>query len=171
MERLIRELLNYARVDTRATAMAPVNLHEVTQGVLGDLGRLAEGAGAEIVVSPLPTVLGDDVQLRQVLQNLIGNAIKFRAKRPPRVTIRADRDGQMWPVTVADHGIGIDMKFHDRVFEIFRRLHDRDANDGTGVGLAVVKRIVERHAGRVWFESTPGEGTRFHFMIPAAPVH
>jgi PAS domain S-box-containing protein len=168
MQRLIRELLDYARVGTRAKEMAPVDLAAVTQDVLRDLERLVEGAQAEIAVSPLPMVLGDDVQLGQVLQNLIGNAIKFRADRPPRVTVRAQREGRMWRVTVADNGIGIDMRFHDRVFEIFRRLHDRDAYDGTGVGLAVVKRIVERHGGRVWFESTPGEGTSFHFTVPAA---
>ncbi len=168
MQRLIRELLEYARVGTRAKPMAPVDLNEVAQEVLRVLKRLAEGAGAEIHVSPLPTVLGDDGQLGQVLQNLIGNAIKFRADRAPLVKVYANRDGRLWRITVEDNGIGIDMKFHDRVFEIFRRLHDRDTYDGTGVGLAVVKRIVERHGGRVWFESVPGHGTSFHFTVPAA---
>jgi PAS domain S-box-containing protein len=168
MQRLIRELLEYARVGTHARPMAPVDLNRVAEGVLRVLKRLAQAADAKILVSPLPTVLGDDVQLGQVLQNLIGNAIKFRGDRPPRVRVYADRDGHLWRITVEDNGIGIDMKFHDRVFEIFRRLHDRDAYEGTGVGLAVVKRIVERHGGRVWFESVPGNGTSFHFTIPAA---
>jgi signal transduction histidine kinase len=112
-------------------------------------------------------VRGDDLQLGQVLQNLIANAIKFRAERQPRVVVGATREGEMWRISVEDNGIGIDMKFHDRVFEIFRRLHDRDGYEGTGVGLAIVKRIVERHGGRVWFESTVGHGTRFHFTVPS----
>jgi light-regulated signal transduction histidine kinase (bacteriophytochrome) len=167
MQRLIRELLAYARVGTRAKAMAPVNLDDVARNVLGDLKALAESADAEIIVARLPTVLGDDLQLGQVLQNLIGNGIKFRANRRLRVTVKAERDGDKWRVTVEDNGIGIDMRFHDRVFEIFRRLHERDSADGTGVGLAIVKRVVERHGGRVWFESTLNQGTRFHFTVPA----
>jgi PAS domain S-box-containing protein len=167
MQRLIRELLNYARVGTRAKSHEPVDLNEVMRHVLRDLHTLVKNANAEIVVRHLPTVLGDDVQLGQVLQNLVGNAIKFHANRPPLVTVDARRDGGTWRVTVEDNGIGIDMKFHDRVFEIFRRLHDGETYQGTGVGLAIVKRIVERHGGRVWFESTPGHGTRFHFTISA----
>lgn len=166
MQRLIRELLNYARVGSRAKPMATVNLDEVLRSVLIDLKTRIEAANAEIVVSSLPTVRGDDIQLGQVLQNLISNAIKFRADRRPHVTVSAARDGDMWRVSVVDNGIGMDMKFHDRVFEIFRRLNERDAYEGTGVGLAIVKRIVERHGGRVWFESTPGNGTRFHFTVP-----
>jgi PAS domain S-box-containing protein len=168
MQRLVRELLNYARVGTRAKPLAPVNLNDVTRSVLRDLKGLANGANAEISVPTLPTVLGDDVQLGQVLQNLIGNAIKFRADRPPRVTIHATRAGRMWRISVEDNGIGIDIKFHDRIFEIFRRLHERDVYEGTGVGLAIVKRIVERHGGQVWFDSTPGQGTTFHFTVPDA---
>jgi PAS domain S-box-containing protein len=172
MQRLIRELLSYARVGMRAKPMAPVHLDDVISGVLRDLKTRIESVNAEIVVGPLPTVQGDDLQLGQVLQNLVGNAIKFRASRPPQVTVSAQRDGRMWKVSVQDNGIGIDMKFHDRVFEIFRRLHDRDAYEGTGVGLAIVKRIVERHGGRVWFESMPGEGACFHFTVPAEdPAH
>ena len=167
MQRLIRELLSFARVGTQARPMAPVDLNAVAGNVLRDLRALITSADAEVVAPPLPTVLGDDIQLGQVLQNLIGNAIKFRAGRPPRVAIQAVREGPMWRISVADNGIGIDPKFHDRVFEIFRRLHDRDAYDGTGMGLAIVKRIVERHGGRVWFESAPGAGTTFHFTVPA----
>jgi PAS domain S-box-containing protein len=168
MQRLIRELLNYARVGTRGKPPAPVSLNEVAHNVLRDLKTRIDGADAEVIVAPLPTVLGDDLQLGQVLQNLISNAIKFRADRRPRVAINAKRDGIMWRVSVEDNGIGIEMKFHDRVFEIFRRLHEREAYDGTGVGLAIVKRIVERHGGHVWFDSTPGQGTRFHFTVPSS---
>lgn len=168
MQRLIRELLNFARVGTQAKPPAPVDLNAVAGHVLRDLQAPIESAGAEVVVPPLPTVLGDDIQLGQVLQNLIGNAIKFRAERRPRVALDAVREGPAWRISVADNGIGIDPKFHDRVFEVFRRLHDRTAYDGTGMGLAIVRRIVERHGGRVWFDSVPGVGTTFHFTVPAA---
>lgn len=169
MQRLIRELLTFARVGTRPNAHVPVHLNEVMTNVLRDLKPRVQSTKAEIVVADLPTVFGDDLQLGQVLQNLVGNAIKFHhADRPPRVKVEAQRDGHMWCVSVEDNGIGIDMKFHDRVFEIFRRLHDRDSHEGTGVGLAIVKRIVERHGGRVWFESELGQHTTFRFTVPAA---
>jgi PAS domain S-box-containing protein len=170
MQRLIRELLNYARVGTRSKDRAPVDLNEVAAHVLLDLKTLITNASAEISIAPLPIVVGDDVQLGQVLQNLISNAIKFRAPdRTTRVSVTAQREAAMWRVAVEDNGIGMDMKFHDRVFEIFQRLHERNAYEGTGVGLAIVKRIVERHGGRVWFESAPGQGTRFFFTVPTAP--
>jgi chemotaxis family two-component system sensor kinase Cph1 len=109
--------------------------------------------------------MADETQMGQLLQNLIGNAIKFRSSRPLRVAVSAVRDGGAWCITVEDNGIGIDPQFKDRVFEIFQRLHDRATYDGSGVGLAVVKRIAERHGGRVWFESTLGEGSRFHVTL------
>jgi PAS domain S-box-containing protein len=165
MQRLIRDLLAYARVGTRAQAKTSVDLNQVAQRVVGDLRQLVSDANAEIVVSPLPTIKADETQMGQLLQNLIGNAIKFRSARPPRIVVSAARDQGAWCLTVEDNGIGIDPQFHDRVFEIFQRLHDRQAYDGSGVGLAVVKRIAERHGGRVWFESTPGVGSRFHVTL------
>jgi PAS domain S-box-containing protein len=166
MQQLIRDLLDFARVGRQARPKAPVDLHNVAQRVVRDLKPLIDASQAEIVIQPLPTVMSDDLQMGQVLQNLIGNAIKFRGEQPPRVIVAAEREGNAWRVSVEDNGIGIDMRFRDRVFEIFQRLHERGTYDGTGVGLAVVKRIVEQHGGRVWFESTPGQGTRFSFTIP-----
>jgi PAS domain S-box-containing protein len=169
MQRLIRDLLTYARVGKQPTPFVPVSLNDVCVRVIEDLKPLIDESGAIIVVNPLPTVMSLETQIGQVLQNLIGNAIKFRSKdRPARVIVSAERDGDEWRMLVEDNGIGIDMKFHERVFEIFQRLHERGAYDGTGVGLAVVKRIVEGHGGRVWFESTVGQGTRFWFTLPAA---
>jgi signal transduction histidine kinase len=116
----------------------------------------------------LPTVMSLETQIAQVVQNLIGNAIKFRSRdRQCRVTVSAERDGDAWRIMIEDNGIGIDMQFQDRVFEIFQRLHERGMYDGTGIGLAVVKRIVEHHGGRVGLHSTPGHGTRFWFTLPA----
>ena len=168
MQRLIRDLLAYARVGTRAQAKTPVDLSKVARRVIGDLRPVIRESSADIVVHPLPTVMADETQMGQLLQNLIGNALKFRSERPPRVVVSAEQDGQAWRLTVEDNGIGIDPQFHDRVFEIFQRLHDRAAYDGSGVGLAVVKRIAERHGGRVWFESTPGQGSRFHVTLSSS---
>ena len=165
MQRLIRDLLAYARVGTRAQAKVPVDLNQVAQRVISDLRAVVNESNAEIVINTLPTVMADETQMGQLLQNLIGNALKFRSTRPPRVIVSAFRDGRAWCLTVEDNGIGIDAQFQDRVFEIFQRLHDRATYDGSGVGLAVVKRIAERHGGRVWFESTVGEGSRFHVTI------
>jgi len=165
MQRLIRDLLAYARVGTRAQAKIAVDLNRAAQRVVSDLSAAIGEADAEVVIESLPTVMADETQMGQLLQNLIGNAIKFRSTRPPRVVVSAARDGEAWCITVEDNGIGIDPQFKDRVFEIFQRLHDRAAYDGSGVGLAVVKRIAERHGGRVSFESTLGEGSRFHVTL------
>ena len=165
MQRLIRDLLAYARIGTRVQTRIPVDLNHVAQRVVGDLRAMVHESNADVVIQPLPTVMADETQMGQLLQNLIGNALKFRSTRPPRVVVSAARDRRGWCVTVEDNGIGIDPQFHDRVFEIFQRLNDRATYDGSGVGLAVVKRIAERHGGRAWFESTPGEGSRFSVTI------
>jgi PAS domain S-box-containing protein len=170
MQQLIRDLLNYAKVGTRSMQMVPVDLNLVVQRVTRDLRAYIDDARAEVIIHTLPTVLSEEVQSGQLFQNLIGNAIKFRGQRPPRVLVTATREGADWRISVTDNGIGIDMKFRERVFEIFQRLHERGTYEGTGVGLAVVKRIVERHGGRIWFESILGEGTRFSFTLPADPA-
>jgi light-regulated signal transduction histidine kinase (bacteriophytochrome) len=141
--------------------------------VTADLSTLIEGAGAQVTVSgALPVVRAHPVPLGQVFQNLIGNAIKFHGPEPPRVTVSAARDGTAWRLAVADNGIGIDPAYADRVFTIFRRLHSREEYPGTGIGLAICKKIVESYGGTIWLESTPGAGTTFYWTIPdeAAPL-
>ena len=120
-----------------------------------------------MTAGPLPTVVGDPVQLGQVLQNLVANAIKFRGAEPPRVHVSAERAGREWTVSVRDNGIGISPEYAQRIFVIFQRLHSRAEYAGTGIGLAICKKIVERHGGRIWVEPAPGGGSVFRFTLPA----
>ena len=171
MQVLINDLLAFSRISTRGRAFAPLSLDEAVDDAVLDLRTLIAESGAVVRYGGLPTVLGDRGQLVQVFENLIANAIKFR--RPdaaPEVTVSAVRDRKMWHVMVADNGIGIEPEYFDRIFVIFQRLHTRDVYPGTGIGLAIVKKIVERHGGRVWVDSVPGEGTVFHVTLPVAPV-
>jgi light-regulated signal transduction histidine kinase (bacteriophytochrome) len=121
--------------------------------------------GAKITRDDLPIVMGDDTLLTQLLQNLISNALKFRGERAPRIHVSAERGQHEWRFGVRDNGIGIDPEYHDRIFVIFKRLHSREQYPGTGIGLAVCKKIVERHGGHVSVESEPGKGSTFHFTI------
>ncbi|MBI3725031.1 GHKL domain-containing protein, partial [bacterium] len=168
MSALIEDLLAYARVGNVWQPQA-VDLNEAFERAVANLNASIGEAHGSVTRGDLPVVDGDVSQLLQVLQNLIGNAIKFCSKdRAPRVHVSAQpRDGA-WLVAVADNGIGIDMEHAERVFVIFQRLHGRDDYPGTGIGLAIVKKIVERHGGRIWLESKVGEGTTFFFTIPRA---
>lgn len=172
MQRLIQDLLAYSRVGTRGKPAESVDLNATLVGVRQDLRPMIEEADGRVQVGPLPTVLADPTQMRQLFQNLIGNALKFRhPERPATVTISAERvteeGAACWRFAVADNGIGIDPKYAERVFQVFQRLHTRDEYEGTGIGLAICKKIVERHGGRIWFEATPGGGTTFYFTLPA----
>ena len=167
MSQLIRDLLEYSRVDRRAEELQPVEASRVLEGAIGNLRAMIEDSGATVTHDDLPTVMGDRSQLLQVFQNLIGNAIKFRhPDRPPRIHVSARSIDGWWEFSVRDNGIGIPPEQHERVFVIFQRLHTRDKYPGSGIGLALVKRIIERHGGRVWVESIPGEGTNFLFTLP-----
>jgi signal transduction histidine kinase len=166
MQALINDLLAYSRVDLRAQILEPTNCEHVLEAALGNLKVAIDETGAQINHQPLPTVRADIVQLIQLFQNLIGNAIKFHGKEPPRIDIDArEKDGE-WLFTFRDKGIGIDPKHFARIFEIFQRLHTRQEYAGTGIGLAICKRIVERHGGRMWVESSPGNGSAFMFTLP-----
>ncbi|MBF0130622.1 MAG: GHKL domain-containing protein, partial [Alphaproteobacteria bacterium] len=141
------------------------------RAALANLEVATAEAGALIYPGDLPRVMADEGQLIRLFQNLIDNAIKYRApERPPVVHVNAAFNGEVWVFSVSDNGIGIDPKHFDRVFTIFQRLHGRDEYSGTGIGLAVCKKIVERHGGRIWIESTPNEGSTFLFTLGALPV-
>lgn len=168
MQVLINDLLALSRVGTKGRPPEPTDCGEVLAGVLKSLEKTIEESGAEVVIGDLPTVMADPVQIGQVFQNLISNSIKFRSEAPPRIEVTARRKGAFWEICVADNGIGIDPEFHERIFTIFQRLHGREKYPGTGVGLAIVKKIVERHGGQVRVESAAGQGARFFFTLPAA---
>ncbi len=136
--------------------------------VVRELGKAIDDSGAEIVVGELPTVIADRGQLGQVFQNLIANAIKFHGDAAPRVEISAKRKGSHWEICVADNGVGIDPRHQDRIFTIFQRLHGRNEFEGSGIGLSIVKKIIERHGGWIRVESASGHGARFTFSLAAA---
>ncbi|MEP6986571.1 MAG: ATP-binding protein, partial [Chloroflexota bacterium] len=124
--------------------------------------------GAQITVDSLPPILGNEAQFIQLFQNLLSNAIKFHGDEPPKIAVKAERSGSVWKFSVTDNGIGIEPQYVERIFIIFQRLHTKDVYPGTGIGLAICKKVVEHHGGRIWAESTPGTGATFWFTIPAA---
>ena len=166
MQQLIQDLLAYSRVDRQGKSFAPTDCNEVMRRVLLNLKVAIEESGAKVSSDPLPTVSGDTVQLMQLFQNLVGNAVKFRQDTPPLVQVSARAENDLWHFTVKDNGIGIAPQNFERVFALFQRLHTRQKYPGTGIGLAICQRIVERHGGRIWVESELGQGTAFHFTIP-----
>ncbi len=166
MQQLLEDLLDYSRVSRRPQPFEPINCTTILKDVLTDLAVTMQESSAVVTADSLPTVLGDRTQLRQLLQNLISNAIKFRREEPPLVHIRAEPQEDFWLFTVRDNGIGIDPQFAERIFVLFQRLHSRQEYPGTGIGLAICKKIVERHAGRIWVESHLGEGSTFYFTLP-----
>ena len=169
MQALINALLAYSRVDSRGRPLAVCDLNAVLDHALDNLKLALEESEASIVRGELPRVMGDPIQLMQLLQNLVGNAVKFRAKdRPPVVTVAAERAGDLWRIRVSDNGIGIDPQYFDRIFVIFQRLHTKEEYPGTGIGLAMCKRIVERHGGTIEVASAPGNGSTFTFTLREA---
>jgi light-regulated signal transduction histidine kinase (bacteriophytochrome) len=180
MQRLIDDLLAYSRVGTRGQVFEPVNCDDVLAEVLSSLRFAVEEAEAAVTSDPLPTILADRGQIYQLLQNLIANALKFRGAAMPQIHISAEHrpgrvqrgavDQGVWLFTVSDNGIGIEPQYLERIFVIFQRLHSRAQYSGTGIGLAICKKIVERHGGRIWAESTPDSGSTFYFTLPDAPT-
>ncbi len=171
MQAFISDLLQYSRVGTRGKTFVPVDLNEVARRIRANLKIAIEESGTQLTIDPLPALAGDDLQLTQLFQNLVSNAIKFCNKdQPPRIQISARQEGEHWQFSVTDNGIGIAPEYFEKIFVIFQRLHTREEFSGTGIGLALCKRIVERHGGRIWVESEPGRGTVFYFTIPAKEV-
>jgi PAS domain S-box-containing protein len=171
MRHLIDDLLAYSRVANEEPRREQVDLHALVDDVLVVLGPAIAETGATIEVGDLPTLEAEPTQLAQLLQNLIGNAVKFHPPgRPSTVRIGARRTMGACVLTVADDGIGIDEADQERIFAMFTRLHGRDAYAGTGIGLAICRRIAERHGGRIYVESTPGQGSMFHTLLPDAPT-
>ena len=165
MHMLIRDVLAYSRIESRASPFLPVPLRRVFDDAVSQLETTIRELGAKVSCDELPTVAGDPPQLVQLLENLIGNALKYRGAEVPRVHVSAQHAPDHWVLAVRDNGIGIDPRHHERIFEIFRRLHDQQQYPGSGIGLAVCRRVVQRHGGRIWVESEPGHGSVFYFTI------
>ncbi len=166
MQALVNDLLSYSRVGTRGKELVAVDFEQVLQMVLTNLQARLEEGGGQVTHDPLPTVMGDETQLWQVLQNLVGNALKFHGSEPPRVHVSAQEIKGEWRFSVRDNGIGIEPQFAKRIFLVFQRLHSRAEYPGTGLGLAIAKKILERQGGRIWMESEPGKGSTFYFSLP-----
>ena len=166
MQTLINDLLAYSRISTDARVFASTSCELVLQEALANLTVAIEESGAVVTRDALPMVSGDATQLTQLFQNLVGNALKFRGERPPKIHIRAVHRNSDWRFSVADNGIGMEPQYFERVFLVFQRLHTRKEYQGTGIGLAICKKVVERHGGRIWAESEPGQGSTFCFTVP-----
>ena len=167
MQALINDLLAYSRVGTHQQPFEPVDCSEIVEEALANLTVAVQESGATVTRDPLPTVMADPTHLTQVFQNLIGNALKFRAEdRKPLIHLTAKNAAGQWTFAVRDNGIGIEPQYFERIFRVFQRLHTRERYPGTGIGLAICKKIVDRHGGRIWIESQPGQGSTFYFTLP-----
>ncbi len=166
MQTLIDDVLAYSKVDVQGVEFELTEVETALNRALANLRKRISETGGVITHDPLPTVMADSTQLMQLFQNLIGNAIKFRSEQPPEIHVGAQRLEDAWLFSVRDNGIGLDPQFSDRIFVIFQRLHTRDEYPGTGMGLAICKKIVECHRGRIWVESQLGQGATFYFTIP-----
>jgi len=169
MQQMIDDLLAYSRVSTHAKPFEPTNCETVFDQALANVKMAIEESDALVTHDPLPTVMADASQMVQLFQNLLSNAIKFR-KEKPRITVSAVQRRNEWLFSVKDNGIGIAPEFMEHIFKMFEREHASSEYPGTGVGLAICKKIVERHGGRIWVESERGKGTTFYFTIPAKRV-
>ena len=168
MQHLIQDLLSFSRVTTKGKELQVTDSGATCEQAIANLRAAIAESGAVVTIGSLPTVRADTTQLTQLLQNLIGNAIKYSNERKPEVRVAATAIEDRWVFSVQDNGIGIEPQYFERIFQMFQRLHTRKQYTGTGVGLAICRKIVERHGGRIWVESQPGEGSTFLFTIPRA---
>jgi len=166
MKQLIEDLLAYSRVGTKGKEFKPVELEKALRRALANLKAAIDDSGATITHDPLPTLPADEMQLAQVFQNLIGNALKFRSQQAPRIHVGVEDRGEIYEVSVRDNGIGIEPQYFERIFMVFQRLHNKGEYPGTGIGLAIVKKVIERHGGHIRVQSKPGEGSEFVFTLP-----
>jgi light-regulated signal transduction histidine kinase (bacteriophytochrome) len=166
MQRLIQDLLAYSRVASKGKDLLETASEEALQRALLNLRGAIEESSAEVTHDPLPAVLADETQLIQLFQNLVGNAIKYQGAGTPRIHVSAARNrAGRWVFSVRDNGLGIELQYFDRIFGMFQRLHKREEFEGTGIGLAICKKIVERHGGTISVESQPGQGSTFRFEL------
>jgi light-regulated signal transduction histidine kinase (bacteriophytochrome) len=171
MQRLIQDLLAYSRVGSKGRDLLATSSEEALQQALVNLRGAIEASSAVVTHDPLPAVLADEMQLTQLFQNLVGNAIKYQKAGVPHVHISAVKNGgKIWDFSIKDNGLGIDPQYFEKIFGMFQRLHKRDEFAGTGIGLAICKKIVERHGGTISVESQPGQGSTFHFALAPAPA-
>lgn len=166
MQQLIADLLAYSRAGSKALDLRSTDCGTVVVGSLRNLKTAIDESAACVTWDPLPICMADPLQLSQVFQNLLGNAIKFRGELPPQIHISAEDHGADWLFSVADNGIGIEPRHAESVFQVFQRLHGKEKYPGTGIGLALVKTVVERHGGKIWVESEVGVGSSFRFTLP-----
>jgi signal transduction histidine kinase len=166
MQDLINDLLTFSRVGRVGERRQPVELRSLLDAAVGDLAEAVVESGAEIEIGELPVVTVEPSLLRTVFQNLLSNAIKFHGTEPPRIRISSERDGHDWRISVADNGIGIDPQYAERIFVIFQRLHSRSSYSGTGIGLAMARKVIEHHGGRIWLDTGYSPGTRMWFTLP-----
>jgi NO-binding membrane sensor protein with MHYT domain/nitrogen-specific signal transduction histidine kinase len=166
MQTLIRDLLSYSRVMTQGRSLQPVDTRLAFDAACENLHQAIEEAGVTVSVGALPVIQADATQMTQLFQNLLGNALKYRNEHAPRIHVDARPAEKSWLFSVQDNGIGIEPQYFERIFQMFQRLHTREKYSGTGIGLAICRRIVERHGGRIWVESEPGQGSTFLFAIP-----
>jgi PAS domain S-box-containing protein len=166
MKRMIKDLLDYSRVGTRGQAFVTTDCETIFEEVCKNLKVTIEDNAVTLTHDPLPRIMGDETQLGQLFQNLIANAIKFRSDQSPEIHVGAVQENSKWVFSIEDNGIGIDPEYADRIFVIFQRLHPDGEYPGSGIGLSISKRIVERHGGQIWVESKPGAGSTFFFTLP-----
>lgn len=170
MQILINDLLAYSRINPHGMNFRPIDCEIVLKRTLDSLQAAIRESGANVDHDPLPTVIADDLQLGQLFQNLISNAIKFRNDQVPHIHISVEEKGGEWVFGVHDNGMGIDPQYSERIFIIFQRLHNKEKYSGTGIGLAICKKITDYHGGRIWVDSHPGKGATFYFTIPKRGV-